>query len=165
MHDYTSAFLNQSHSCSYPQKVFEEKPQFLGIFWVYPRKSPNFWGCFKDKETPNFRDGDGDRVVQNFGDILGMGTAQILGIYWGLSQKTPNFGDGDGVSPLKMFGDGLGTGNPQILGTFDEKSPKTPKFWGGDEGKNLGDFNHTMQESQLLYRPFSSVRAVARISF
>ena len=52
-----------------------------------------------------------------------------------------------------------------FLGTFDEKSPKTPKFWGGDEGKNLGDFNHTMQESQLLYRPFSSVRAVARISF
>ena len=62
-----------------------------------------------------FGDGDRDRVVQNFGDILGMGTAQILGIYWGLSQKTPNFGDGDGVSPLKMFGDGLGTGNPQIL--------------------------------------------------
>ena len=43
----------------------------LGIFGVYPQK------------TPIFGDGDGDRATKRFGDGLGTGISQILGIFGG----------------------------------------------------------------------------------
>ena len=104
-------------------------------------------GILKGGETG---DEDGDRALSTLGDNLGMGTTQILGIYWGLSPKKTQTGNGDGVTAPKMFGDGLGTGKPQILGIFGEKSPKNPKLRGGDEGKNLGDFYHTTLNASFL---------------
>ena len=90
-------------------------------------------GCFKDKETPNFGDEDGDRVAQNFGDILGTGTAQILGIYWGLSPKNPHIsGMGTGFHLLKCLGMVWGRGNPKYWGFLGRNPRKTPNFGDGD---------------------------------
>ena len=51
-------------------------------------ENPLNLGILKGGET---RDEDGDRALSTLGDNLGMGTTQILGIYWGLSPKTPKF--------------------------------------------------------------------------
>ena len=51
-------------------------------------ENPLNLGILKGGET---RDEDGDRALSTLGDNLGMGTTQILGIYWGLSPKNPEF--------------------------------------------------------------------------
>ena len=51
-------------------------------------ENPLNLGILKGGET---RDEDGDRALSTLGDNLGMGTTQILGIYWGLSLKNPKF--------------------------------------------------------------------------
>ena len=44
-------------------------------------------------------DEDGDRALSTLGDNLGMGTTQILGIYWGISPKnTKLWGQGQSYS-------------------------------------------------------------------
>ena len=86
---------------------------FLGLF----PKNPEFWGCFGDgdnpnfgdllrfipKKTPNFGDGDGVSPPKMFGDGLGTGKPQILGIFGEKSPKNPKFRGGDGVKNLGDF--------------------------------------------------------------
>ena len=116
----------------------------MGIFRGLSPKNLEFWGCFGDRESPNFGDEDGDRALQNLGTFWGRGQPKYWGFLGVNPRKPPNFGDGDGVTAPKMFGDALGTGKPQTLGIFGEKSPKIPNFWDRDGGKNLGDFYHSL---------------------
>ena len=51
-------------------------------------ENPLNLGILKGRETG---DEDGDRALSTLGDNLGMGTTQILGIYWGISLKNPEF--------------------------------------------------------------------------
>ena len=51
-------------------------------------ENPLNLGILKGGETG---DEDGDRALSTLGDNLGMGTTQILGIYWGITPKNPKF--------------------------------------------------------------------------
>ena len=77
--------------------------QHLGTIWGWGQ--PKFWGFIGvyPQKTLNF--GDGDRVTapKMFGDGLGTGKPQILGIFWEKSPKNPKFRGGDGVKNLGDF--------------------------------------------------------------
>ena len=73
---------------------------------LWGRGQPKFWGDllrFIPKKPPNFGDGDGVSPPKMFGDDLGTGKPQILGIFGEKSPKIPKFRGGDGVKNLGDF--------------------------------------------------------------
>ena len=75
----------------------------LGTFWG--RGQSKFWGfnVVYPQKTSNFGDGDGVTAPKMFGDALGMGKAQTLGIFGEKSPKIPKFRSGDGGNNLGDF--------------------------------------------------------------
>ena len=69
--------------------LIPKKPRILGMLWG--RGQPKFWGFIEvhPRKTPNFGDGDGVTTLKMFGDTLGTGEPQILGVFWGKTPENP----------------------------------------------------------------------------
>ena len=125
---YRERFWKQIHKL--PNYYRQGKHKFLGFLGIFPLKNLEFWGYFGERESPNFGDEDGDRVVQTFWDILGMGTAQIFQIYWGISPKKPKFHRwGCGIISWNVWG-WFGDGEPPNFGDFCGEFPENPQILG-----------------------------------
>ena len=100
-------------------------------------ENPLNLGILKGGETG---DEDGDRALSTLGDNLGMGTIQILGIYWGISPKTPEFrGWGRGYSFNNIWGC-FGDGETPNFGDIWGKIPENPQISEWGRGKQSRGF-------------------------
>ena len=63
--------------------------KILGVFGDGDGFEFKFFLGFYPQKSPKNGDGDGDRTPERFGDTLGTGKTQSLGIFWGKIPKKP----------------------------------------------------------------------------